>query len=65
MSFDCGLIVAGYVFLKNSSSFLYFETKRGETLESIHVSKVLSSPMKSFESHFEHFDIGEGSFHGW
>ena len=39
-------------------------TKSGDTLESIHVSNVLSSPVNSLLPHLTHLSIGHFSFQG-
>ena len=64
MSFAWGRIEAGYTLLKNSGSLLNLETKSGEILESIQVSKVLSSPTNSVDSHLGHLLMGHFSDHG-
>ncbi len=58
------MIDVGYTFLKNSSSRLNLLMKSGDTLESIHVSKVRSSPTNSVESHLIQLLIGHFSSQG-
>ena len=50
--------------MKNSWSLLYFVINKGDILESIQVSNVLSSPTNSFFPHFLQLSNGGFSFQG-